>query len=508
MTTRRSLWKLFLLIIPFGVLYRSTAASQFSYDGVLYALDVEYGTTAQLFHPGHLLYSFLLKRLYQLVSLFGYSGRAIFLMQSANAWIGALAVALFAVTLARRFGTTRGFLVASLFGLSQVFWGESIDPGCYALTGLAAVCLLNVLLRARESNAWRVGLLHGVLILIHQLLILVIPAFWVAIRFGDPPRVRRGVHYTTGVLMGAGIPYACVAALFHPGPFSERLFWFLIPAGTPTSMGVLDNSWWNWNGLANVRPFCETFVQGFLAQVPWGTMAVGLLVIYLLAGSYRQFMKRSALCPDLAVSWMWVIPVGLFLFFFNHAIRFQVLLLPPVLCLLAALSTKFHFKGGAILSVAGLLLLGTVNYSRAIAPRRSGGVQQARILWLRDRVSPNDFLLFAGRGPHSLINVYAAYFLPQIPARSLYGYLLAQFGRSETNLDPLTAGCEGAWSRGGRVWVEKDLLEPEVQKEAETQMKVAKGSVSRWFKKFKGVREVPGPDGYCLEELKPAFQVR
>jgi len=474
----------------------------------MYALDVEFGTTAQLFHPGHLLYSFLFRELIVLLHVFGGSGRALFLMQSVNAWIGALAVGFLAVTLSDRFGRVRGVLLSSLFGLSQVFWAEAIDPGCYALAGLAAVGVLNLLMRAREGNAWGIGFLHGFLILFHQLLILAIPAFWMAFAFGDAPRRLRGIRYTAGVLLGAGIPYAIIAARYHPGPLSEKLNWFLIPAGSPMSVGVLQGFWWNWAWAANLKPFWELLVQSVIAQSFWGYVIVSFLVLCILAGTCRHVVCRSPLRPELAVAWAWILPVGVFLFFFHHALRFYILLLPPVLYLIAALSGGCRNQAWGILSAVGLFLLGAVNYSHAIVPRRSGGTQQARILWIHDHVRPIDFLLFAGRGPHSIVNVYAAYFLPQIPARSLYGYLLTQFGRPDTHLDPLTADCEAAWRRGGRVWVEKDLLDLESQKEAETQMKVTPGSVVRWFQKFKKGKEAPGPEGYYLVELKPAFQAR
>jgi hypothetical protein len=508
MTARLNRWKVFLLVIPFGFLYLSTLARNFSYDGVLYALDVEFGSIGQLFHPGHMLYSFLMRQLFDISHLFGYTGRALFLMQSANAWIGAIAVAVLAKTLADRFGVFRGILFAFFFGLSQVFWGEAIDPGCYALAGLAGVCLLNLLLRAPKENGWVVGFLHGFLILFHQLFILVIPALYVAVRWGAAPRVARSNRYLIGVLLGAGIPYALVALLFHPGPASERLLWFLIPAGTPSSMGVMDNVWWNWKILANIKPFLENLIQSFVAPVPLGIFTIGFLYFFIVVESFQQFKKRSSLSPELIVAWMWIIPMAFFLFFFFHYLRFDLLILPPILYLLAALSMKFRGREWGLISVVGLITLGAVNYTHAIVPRRTARDLQVRLEWVSEHVQPNDFLLFAGRGSHSLINVYAAYFLPQIPARSLYGFLLPQESQPTTDMEPLTAGFVATWQRGGHVWVEKDLLDPSAQTAAESEMKVSKGSVSAWFKKFATVREVPGPDGYCLVELTPAFQAR
>ena len=167
-------------------------ANQFIFDGFLYALDFEFGSIGQLFHPGHLFYSFIMRLLLIVSHLFGYSGRALFLMQSANAWIGALAVAVLAKH-ARSTDLARlsvGFLFAALFGFESGILGEAIESGMLcAWPGLASVfAFLRSSLRAPKENAWVVGLLHGFLILFHQLFILVIPAFYVAVRWGKAPR--------------------------------------------------------------------------------------------------------------------------------------------------------------------------------------------------------------------------------------------------------------------------------------------------------------------------------
>src|SRR5437870_3660653 len=82
-----------VVFLFFWLLYQFTASRVFSYDGLCYALDVEFAPAANLFHPNHLLYSFVSYCIGRFFHLLGYTGRAIFLMQSVNVFVAAGAVA-------------------------------------------------------------------------------------------------------------------------------------------------------------------------------------------------------------------------------------------------------------------------------------------------------------------------------------------------------------------------------------------------------------------------------
>ena len=68
-------------------------------------------------------------------------------------------------------------------------------------------------------------------------------------------------------------------------------------------------------------------------------------------------------------------------------------------------------NGRFLLRRGTVITLGAVNYrSRHRAALVGRQEVQTRFLWVREHVRPNDFLLFAGRGTHSIVNVYVAYF--------------------------------------------------------------------------------------------------
>jgi len=197
--------------------------------------------------------------------------------------------------------------------------------------------------------------------------------------------------------------------------------------------------------------------------------------------------------------------LGFFQFFFFHAARYAILLMPPALFLLATMLSEHREKRWFPISIVILTLVAGTNYSGAIAPRRTLPVDRARIAWIQSQLHPTDFLLFQGRGPHSVENVYKAYFAPEIPARSIFGYLLNQYEQPETHMEGLTGLFTETWKQGGHVWVEKDLADPARRDAIEAEARIVKGSLRNWFKRYRVGRELAGPDGYDLVELKPAF---
>src|SRR4029077_9051285 len=172
-----------------AAVYHLTATFRFSYDGLCYALDAEFGPPTNLFHPNHLLYSFLSRGLFRLLIWVGHPVRAIYLMQAMNTVVAGTAVGFFFALLTQRFGWKRGLLGAVLLGFSNAFWTEAVDPGCYAWATLATCGLLALLLEPEILEPFWLGVAHGVAILFHQMLLLVIPAF--LFRLGR----RRSGHY-------------------------------------------------------------------------------------------------------------------------------------------------------------------------------------------------------------------------------------------------------------------------------------------------------------------------
>lgn len=475
-------WSFFALFVFFWLLYQGTLSHQYTYDGLCYALDVEFGTPSQFFHANHLLYAWAYRGLYRFSQIFGYSGRAIYLMQSLNAFVGAGAVSILGWIVSRRFGLVRGLLGAAFLGVSNAFWSETTDPGCYAVACLASCLLLELLLQSHRLKPLWIGLVHGVLVLFHQMLVLVAPAFLVQLA---PP--RKWALYGVGLSLGAALPYALIARLYHGGSLGEAVYWALGPAGPAPGTKILSRFWWSLDLLPNAVKAWTGLAQSVVAQ-GLGLhllLALGLLAVVGWSIRHRAF-------PAL---WIWVLVLNLFQFFFYAGTpRYRILFLPPLLFIAAAASRGVKIPKALLAAWTALIAVALVNYTGSISPRTHPGPDAVRTAWVKEQVSPSDFFLFAGRGPASIVNVYMAYFAPQVPARSMWGYL---FLHPEGPMDELTQRVQATRRAGGRVFVEKDLLE-----------RAPGGAVQRWLQALRPLRAKKGPDGYDLVQVIPVFQAR
>jgi len=460
------------LFVAFWAIFSFTLPQQFTYDGLCYALDVERGPLTNLFHPGHLLYSAFMRVFWKGAGLLGYHGPAIYLMQALNALVAAGAVALLAALLVRKVHKPVALAGASLFGFSYAFWFEAADPGCYAFAGLAGVALLWLLVEGPSSRPFLLGLVHGFLVLWHQMLILVAPAFLLKVRH---PGVGRGpvdwagmTKYVLGLSLGAVVPYAIVAAAFHGGSLNEAFYWALGPAGPPPGTPILSSYWWSVDFFKNVTAFADALAQAFVmipGQSPWAGYAVAVIIIVLALRQWRQ-----------TPVWLWIAALGLFQFFFSPGIlRFRILLLVPLIYL-ALINSKRVFP--FILIVAGMALTNGISAKAKMTPP----ADRERVAWVRQVVGPNDFFVYRG-GEGSITNVYLVYFAPQVPAQSLQGY---QFANPSGDWTALEATLAQVKKRGGRVFIERSIID----------------SDRPWVSRWNEGKTLDGPNGYKLLQLK------
>jgi len=473
-----------ILFLFFWLLYQFTAVRAFSYDGLCYALDVEFAPPANLFHPNHLLYTFVSYGLWRFFHALGYAGRAIYLMQSVNAFVAAGAVICFYGTLRRRMAEIPAAAGAVLFGVSHAFWSEAVDPGCYAWAALATVLLMELLLRP-EIGAFRAGLAHGVLTLFHQMLILVVPAFAIeyAADFG---------FYAVGLAVGAGLPYALIAAFYHGSSFRDALFWALGPAGPPPGVAIMSHYWWSTRLGADLAIWWGAFIESVTA-LPQETVIRWILEGLISAaagwGIYKSLKdqppNRQDRKPWLAL-WIWVLILNVFQFFFYPgALRYRILFLPPLIYLIAPPALPFKRTLLWVGSAGILFGLALLNFQNSIYPRMLSNVEADRAAWVRQELGPQDFFLFDGRGPDSIVNVYMAYFAPDRRARSLSGYL---FEHSDGNLTSLMETLNGAQRAGGRIFVESAVLDaPELK---------------AWKGRLNPLEWSIGPDGYRIARVR------
>lgn len=493
------------LFLIFLFLYLLTRTQGFTYDGLCYALDVEFASASNLFHPNHLLYTATSWVFWMVAQRLGFAGRAIDVMQALNAVVGAGAVAGFYLILRRKADRSPSVLAAALFGLSYAFWRESVDSGCYAWAGLAACLLVLLVDWARPDRAWAVGLLHGLIVLYHQMLILVAPCFLVLLGSQEetyPRTPKAWGSYLLALATMVVIPYGLVAAQFHHESLSDALYWALGPAGPPPGAAVLSKTWWSLDLPSNLRLLWTAMVQSLVTPAA-PAIGVGLGVLLVvgflvgLGGLLWRTAKRGAPVARTTVALLGIVVLlNLFqMFFAPGALRYRILFMPAWLALLVWNFSMPKTRPAVGLGALVLVLLGLINFRSAIMPAHQQSTEAERTVWLRETVSPNDFLLFGGQGATSVRNVYLAYFAHGIPARSLYGYL---FSNPNLDMRELEGRIQDTLKRGGRIFFEKELVSPEVLSMLTGGVASSNAVLLQWLTHWKVKGRVVGPAGYDL----------
>src|SRR6185312_8410247 len=98
--------------------------------------------------------------------------------------------------------------------------------------------------------------------------------------------------------------------------------------------------WWDFNVGAAILAAWRAWVHSFVAPVPFfsavilSNVAALALVGFLLWESWEYFQRKKPLDYPLGALWVWVLVLSLFLLFYlPGALRFRLLLLPPVIYL-------------------------------------------------------------------------------------------------------------------------------------------------------------------------------
>jgi hypothetical protein len=490
-----------LLSLVFTALYALTATHAFSYDGLCYALDVDFSSWQNLFHPNHLLYSVIGRGLTYLFAAVGLPLRSILVLQGMNAVVGGVTVGVLFLILERDLAWRRALLGAAALGLSYVFWSEVVDPGCYAWATLAGCGLLTLFLRGENGSGFQTGLFHGVIVLFHQIYILATPALlW---------RMRRNwAGYLGGVLLIVGGMYAAVAAVLHPGTWIDRLKWTVAPAGAEAGSQLF--MWWTFNIRENTTALWRGLVQCLMVSGPGVPLAISFLanglMLALLGWFIGELMRvsreKNSRRELINVLGVWVALLGIFHFFhLPYASRFWLPVFPTIIYLMLWLTQRYDPRRFYAAAAIGVIVIAMANFNFGIRPqsRFENNPNLVRIGWLSRGLKANDVFVFSGTGPNSIVNVYVAYFLPQVQGRSLRGYF---FSHPNGDLGDLNALMQDAHTAGHPVYLEKTLFDAGPQAELERLAGIAPGAVAKWVGQFKGKIERNGPGGYSVIEVR------
>lgn len=494
----RRAWIALGLFAAFAALYLLTLTHAYSYDGICYSLDVEYSAFWDLFHPNHLLYSWIGRMAYEVAQFQGYPGRALIVLQVMNALVAAGTLAGLFILVQEIYTTTPALLITAAWGLSRSYWEWAVDPGCYAWAAFAACVLLAVTVRADKLPSWAIGVLHGITILFHQLLVFAIPALlyrcW----------RRRPLQYLSGVMGVTVWVYLLVGTAAHGDSVRTMLEWALRPGGSLEGSSFLSAPWWSSQWVENALSLVRGFFDSVIVAAPADTsrllrcallfaMGVGLVKMAQVWGEKSTTVLQKSL-------WIWVMGVNLFEYFYlPSASRYRLLFMPALLVLLA--QGMLRWKGRAKTAAAVLIvMMGSWNYMWMMGPQ-SKAIQNpdlVRASWVASTLAPGDAFLFAGHSPASITNVYVAYFATEILGSSVRGHLFSHPDGNITDLDGL---LKKALVRKHRAFIESALLDPDLQRQLEGIGSLVPGMLGEYFGRLRLGQELTGPDGYKIREV-------
>lgn len=174
------------IFISIASVYLATLTWDYYWDGITFALQIEKvaradARVALLFHQNHLLYNALGYLAYCALTAVGLGVRALYLLQVANALIGAGAILIFFRIALRATHSLYVAIVCTAFlAFSAAWWKISTDTNAYIATILLILVVANNLLGERPR--WFVaGLALAGAMLIHELASLFYPAALAAV---------------------------------------------------------------------------------------------------------------------------------------------------------------------------------------------------------------------------------------------------------------------------------------------------------------------------------------
>ncbi len=324
---RRPAWALALLVLCafWFAVYSGTLSVNHEYDSLSYALDLERGRPLYLlFHPHHLIYNWLGRQWYLLLTWLGFhQGRAMVPGQLLDCLIGSLGLGLFWTALRRVTGDPWVPLVAAL-GLGSCFgyWHASTILAVRVLNGFSLILVFACLpaaLRGGTRALVLLGLAHGFSILCHQTNALLTPAILVTLlahlpgSFSEDPLGRLG---KAGLVLLCATALASAVYLFvgvfiwlrqSPPTFVTWLFSYLgVHEWTRQKANALPQALFGWGTLflGPIRP--EPAVGGFRhadirVLLSW---VGGLSVLYLVLKGLWLARARAGWATLACLAWL------------------------------------------------------------------------------------------------------------------------------------------------------------------------------------------------------------
>ena len=486
-----------LLFMVSCTLYWVTRTYYNTFDAVSYANQIGrvYEATRDrhwLFHPHHLLFNILNYGLWRLARVFGYVGGPLVVMESVNATLGALGVAVFYLTLRRLIQRSHGLpiLVASGLALSFGYWVCATDgrvnmPSMTCLL-LAFWMLCRMLDEGSPRRAAAVGALAGLAVLFHESTGLFVLVGLAGVILADinplllpqPARrlrVQMLLAYGGAWAATVGLPYLLVGTLgLHLRSLADFRHWI----SSYAELGW----WWSFNIPHNLRLDLYALRHAAFAEPPgkqgtfslarrlpldvrlpyFAALAGWLVAVYGFFGAlpllwrshHRRIMIVCVLWTLLYAAFFTVWSPGYFVFWV------------PVLVptgLLLALGMSHYRSGRSGLLVNWLVgvwiaLYAVVNWNNSIGPHLLPDASPfGRIAAdVKGHTVSGDMILLAGAGNNGQCEVFIPYFADR-DVISLHTLLTRAHNDKAAALGVAQGQMAQTWASGHTVYALDEL---------------------------------------------------
>ncbi|MBI5555251.1 MAG: DUF2723 domain-containing protein [Elusimicrobia bacterium] len=502
-STRQIKWLKYLLALSlffsFFILYFKFLSRDFNFDGIVFAYILEHPTNFNIFHGNHLLYNLFNYCFYQIALVFGFSGRAIYLLAIVDAFCGALGIGIFYLLLRNITNSARSWWFSLLLGLSYSYWYFSVESQVYQLANVFLMLLLWLILFIQKKKASSyfviiiLSLIHALAVFFHILSVLVLPAANLVLLINATARRwRRIALYNILFISFVLIGYSLIAFYgLRLNTWRSVWVWFL---GNAFIYEHYKATYWCFDLVGVFKNLYYGFINSlFAAGAGKDWFILEALMLCLSAGYLFSYLKKYGKGVwikekgNIIVAGCWLVVFLLFLGFWSPGhLGYRVFLLPVFYFLLIILeeSTKFKKNIYELFLILWVIILFLHNFIYGIYPKSlwQGNVNYLRTIFLQENIKPDDFLLTGGKSFNFAIGrAYLPYFT-NLNGTSLFDYLYQPQRRDFSSLKEM---IDNYLARNRRVFVLNEIINDENGKKSiEYNFNLPAGSVNKLLNNY------------------------
>ena len=389
-TTKPSLVAGFLAL----VMYLATPTATYYWDGLAFAMKIERvaghaHSATPLFHQNHLLYNAIGYLLYVVTSAFGFSCRAVSVLQIASAVSCAVRIGVFFGIARRMSGSLYiAWVGSALLAVSTCWWKAATDADAYSLSVVPVlVCAATLLSERPRWYLAGLGLAGGMVI--HELAALFHPAAMVAVLVND--RIENRFKFA---LKLSALAWGITVVSYYA--VARIVFGITTPAGVIKWAGSNPYGVPFSNPLATLGAFpkyqlefghsFKTFrLYGGTVELVFGGVGIVAVCAAAFVISRRSSVEEGIesiwrIFPDIRDQWkrtmpvllVWIATYALFLLVWEpYVLHYRVYYVPAVVLMFVLVLSNYHRRTTRLPSGAmacAIVALFFLNLAFFIAP--------------------------------------------------------------------------------------------------------------------------------------------